>query len=230
MKKRNGTALIKSKLSGLMVVLLLGFGCNKGGEGPLPGDPCNPDVVHFTKDIQPILLSGCAYSGCHDSETAADDVILDTYDHTISTGDVTPGDANDSELYTVLMDNPEDIMPPPPDAPLSTQQIELIRKWIEQGAMNLECDAGCDNTNPTWTARIWPIVEANCRNCHSGNRPDGEIPLTSYPEVRASINQGEFLESMNSTPGFSPMPPAGLLSQCDIDAITIWIEDGALEN
>ena len=60
---------------------------------------CDPDTVYFHNDVLPILVSNCSTSGCHDSETASDGVILVDYVSVIETGKVKPGDPYDSELF-----------------------------------------------------------------------------------------------------------------------------------
>ncbi len=104
------------------------------------GNPCHPDTVYFERDILPVLRSSCAKAGCHDA-TPEDGVILDTYANVMATGDVRPGNPGGSDLYEVLIETrPDKRMPPPPQPPLSADQIEMIRKWILQGAKNLSCD------------------------------------------------------------------------------------------
>lgn len=106
----------------------------------ITGNPCHPDTVYFNRDVLPLLLSSCAYSGCHDAATALDGVILNNYENVIQTADVRPGNPNGSDLYEVLIeDNPSKRMPLGQD-PWSNDKIELVRKWILQGAKNLSCD------------------------------------------------------------------------------------------
>lgn len=88
------------------------------------------DEVFFSSDVQPILTK-CI--GCHNGTTSPDlregnsyDALIDEY--------VTPGDANNSDLYNYL---------PGPgsghhsvNVTLNIEEISLIKAWIDQGAKN----------------------------------------------------------------------------------------------
>jgi hypothetical protein len=107
---------------------------------PYTGE-CHPDTIYFNKDLLPLLVSSCARSGCHDADTQANGVRLTDYESVIETGDVRPGRPEDSDLYEVLVDDdPDDRMPPPPNEPLSSNQIEQFYTWIMQGALDLDCN------------------------------------------------------------------------------------------
>ena len=80
---------------------------------------CDPNLVYYVNDIQPILNSSCAYSGCHDVVTHADGVDLSSYDKVISTGEVQAGNPNGSELYEKIADGK---MPPSGPLPVNQQQ------------------------------------------------------------------------------------------------------------
>ena len=71
-------------------------------------------------------------SGCHSSTNPVDDIDLSSYAGIRS--EVRAGNPDESELYTVLFESGEDLMPPPPMAPLTDAQKERIRLWILQGA------------------------------------------------------------------------------------------------
>ena len=108
------------------------------------GTPCDPDVVYFDQDILPILRSNCAFSGCHDNNSAQDGVILTSYENVMLTADVEAFDLDGSDLYEVITDSdPDDRMPPAPNERLTSAQISKISEWILQGAKNEQCDAGC---------------------------------------------------------------------------------------
>ena len=122
-------------------------------------------------------------------------------------------------------------MPPPPNNPLSSEQVQKIRTWILQGALNNSCDAACDTTNVLFTDHIWKLVENNCLGCHSGGNPGGGIYLNNYASIVAAVESGKLWGAVNHLQGFSPMPKiANKLSKCNISQIRIWIEDGTPEN
>lgn len=198
-------------------------------------EPCDSNVVYFELEILPILVSNCAFSGCHDAASAQDGVILDSYANVITTADVEPFDLQDSEIYEVLVENDEEKrMPPIPTPPLAQDKIQLIAKWILQGAENLECDPdadGCETENISYSADIVPLLDTHCIGCHSGNPPLGGYDLSQHDGVKLVVDNGKMLDAIRWEPGTSNMPQGGeKLSDCAIDKIKSWIEAGALNN
>jgi len=98
------------------------------------------DSIDFARDIQPILNARC--TECHGGVKAAGGVSFVYEDRVINfEGEsgypvVKPGDVDESELfYRITTDDAADRMPPAKDhAPLSKNEIDLIEKWIGQGA------------------------------------------------------------------------------------------------
>ena len=153
----------------------------------------------------------------------------------IVTGDVEPFDLESSDLYEVLVDDDEgDRMPQAPRARLPQDQINLIATWILEGAENLSCDpaaGGCDTLDVSFAAVVKPIIETNCQGCHSGGSPSGGINLSDYVGIKARVDSGQLLGSIDWQDGFSRMPQgAAKLDQCKIDQITSWINAGADNN
>lgn len=194
--------------------------------------PCDPDSVYFQNEILPLILSSCATTDCHDKLTDEQEVLLVDYASIIQYGEIEPGNPNDSKLYEKIIDtDPDDRMPPPPANPLTNEQKNSIKKWIEQGAKNNFCDEDCDTTNVTYSGTIWPLIELNCYGCHSGSQPSGGILLVDYNSVVIQANNGKLFGAVNHDTGFEPMPKnAPKLSDCKIDQIKIWIEDGTPNN
>jgi len=198
-------------------------------------EPCDSNVVYFEMEILPILISNCAFSGCHDEASAEDGVILDSYENVITTADVEPFDLLHSEIYTVLVDDdPDQRMPPPPTATLDQGKIQLIAKWILQGAEDLECDPdaeGCETENISFSIDIVPVLDSHCIGCHAGNVPSGGIDLSNHAGVKIAADNGKLFGAINWDGSFSPMPQGGeQLSNCTIDKIKSWIDAGALDN
>src|SRR5918998_4010520 len=96
--------------------------------------------VRFNRDIRPILSENCF--ACHgpDEKKRKADLRLDTKDGLFTKLEngvpVVPGDVKNSEmLRRVTSHDEEDVMPPPKTGKkLTPQQVELLRKWVEQGA------------------------------------------------------------------------------------------------
>ena len=99
------------------------------------------EPVDFSRDIRPILSDRCFKCHGFDDETREADLGLHTFD--FATEDlggyqaIKPGDAGASEIMARMMtDDPDDVMPPASaNKPrLSPEELDLFRRWIEQGA------------------------------------------------------------------------------------------------
>lgn len=99
-----------------------------------------PDVVEFNRDIRPILSDNCFFCHGPDKNKRKADLRLDTAEGLVGkpgeSGTVTPGKPNDSELFRrITSTDPEQKMPPAEGTKsLTSRDIALIKKWIEQGA------------------------------------------------------------------------------------------------
>lgn len=199
--------------------------------GITSGWPCSPDTVYFQNQVLPLLISKCTQSGCHDVASHEDGVVLVDYQRVISTGKVKPFKPQDSELYEVIIDSdPDDRMPQAPNPPLTAAEKDLIKTWIEQGAKNTACNenfGSCDTTNITYTNGIAPLLSSRCTGCHSGANPQGNLKLTTYAEVKASVQSGALYGAVAHLPGYSAMPKGGTpLSPCFVSKIKSWIDAG----
>ncbi len=109
--------------------------------GNLGADPSANDPVDFNEDIRPILATNCLVCHGFDSSTREADLRLDIRQGALAARDasgsaaVAPGDANASLLLKkVSAVDPDDRMPPDGRPALSAHEIELFRRWINQGA------------------------------------------------------------------------------------------------
>ncbi len=106
---------------------------------PLHGH-IHADEIDFDRQIRPILANHCF--ACHgfDAHSRQADLRLDTRDGALTSGSgdaIVPGDPDASQLIQrVQHDDPGAIMPPPEfGKPLSTEQKQLLRDWIQAGAV-----------------------------------------------------------------------------------------------
>ncbi len=92
----------------------------------------------FEDAVKPILVSRCV--SCHNPEKIKGRLILSDYDNILKGGKsgagIVAGNVSRSELFRriSLPKEHEDFMPPEGKSPLSEQQIEIIKWWIEQEA------------------------------------------------------------------------------------------------
>ena len=187
--------------------------------------PCDPGIVDFTNEILPMIQSNCAMSGCHVGPNAADGINLSTYAGIME--EVKPGNPGGSELYEVLFETGDDLMPPPPMAALNATQKERIRLWIQQGANETNCAGACDSTSATtYAAVIAPMIQTNCIGCHQGAGASGGVQLTNYSEVSGAVNYLGLVDAVNGVNGRSQMPPSGRMSDCNVALLERWVRDG----
>lgn len=197
---------------------------------PIPG-PVPNNGVCFESDVLPLFQTNCAKSGCHDATSHVEDLVLDSYTNIVKKG-IVPGKANSSKLYEVLFKSGSDKMPPLPNADLTTDQKNLIGKWINEGAKNTtNCGSSCDSNQFKYAANIAPMMNTYCVGCHGGTAPSGNINLSIYNGVRQQALSGRLVGSVSHAPGFSAMPKsANKLSACQIAQINKWVNAGSLNN
>jgi len=96
--------------------------------------------LDFNRDIRPILSDKCFFCHGPDSHERKADLRLDTAEGATSDlggyAAVVPGDVEASELVVrILADDPDDLMPPEDShKKLKDDEIELLTRWIEEGA------------------------------------------------------------------------------------------------
>jgi uncharacterized membrane protein len=105
---------------------------------------CGKKPVSYQNDIQPILNANCIQ--CHGTDHPAASVVLTSYDSVMSAKVtkwkkpiIVAGNPSESWLYLRTgTTQPHFRMPPDTLSmtPLTDQQLELIGKWIQQGAKN----------------------------------------------------------------------------------------------
>lgn len=210
---------------------------NNGGSGGGGGGTPKDTTVCFQRDILPILQSSCAMSGCHDAQTREEGIELTSYQTLMASkggGLIRANNPDGSKLYKAITDSdPKDAMPPPPNLRLASDQIALIRRWIQEGAVNRDCskeETECDLQNITYSTTIAPILRNNCLGCHSGSAPVANLSLDGYTNVQRIANDGRLIGVVAHAQGFPAMPPTGTLSSCAVQQIEKWVQAGAPNN
>ncbi len=204
-------------------------GGNTGGNGVL----CDPDSVYFSNQILPILISNCTQSGCHNDQDREDGVVLTSYQNLmLSVEDVNSPDLGENHLTRVLVEDDLEDRMPFGKPPLPQEQINLINRWVQQGARNNACNenAGqCDTTNAKFSSFVQPLVQARCQGCHSGSSPQGGISLTNYTDIKAVANNGKLYDVVTRSSNW--MPKGGQkLDDCTTSKLKAWIDAGAPNN
>lgn len=184
-------------------------------------EPNLKDSICFSDDVMPILASSCAYSGCHDDTTREEGINLSSYQNLKAT-------ISGALLLQIIQETGDDIMPPDPAPKLSSNQINTIKKWVEQGMKSdIDCIGPCDTSNITFAGVIYPIIENSCKSCHSGET----ITFNSYTDVKAKVDDGMLYCAITHGQDCAAMPKnAAPLSACKIKLIKKWIDSGAPNN
>ncbi|HMO34751.1 MAG TPA: DUF1549 domain-containing protein, partial [Gemmatales bacterium] len=92
----------------------------------------------FEQQILPIFQKHCF--ACHDTKKQKSGLQLDVKSKAFAGGEsgkpaIKPGDAGSSELYRRLITTDSEEVMPPTKEKLTRQQVELIQKWIDAGAV-----------------------------------------------------------------------------------------------
>jgi hypothetical protein len=94
------------------------------------------EAVDFNRDIRPILSDKCFQCHGPDEETLEAGLRLDQRDSATGEGAIVPGKADGSELIArILTKDADEVMPPPKvKKPVTAEEAELLRRWIDEGA------------------------------------------------------------------------------------------------
>jgi mono/diheme cytochrome c family protein len=112
-----------SHASALPVLLVILFAAN-----PLAAEDA---ATHFA-EVASVFSRHCVR--CHNDIDQEGDFSLETVESLVGSGFVQPGDPT-SHLLSVIQRSGKDLPSMPKDAdPLSAEDVEIIRRWIEAGA------------------------------------------------------------------------------------------------
>ena len=140
--------------------------------------------VSFFRDIRPILQDRC--QGCHQPAKALGGLTLTSYATLIKGGEsgeagVVPGKPDDSELLSQILPSGNDPPAMPKGAPaLKPDQVDLVRRWIAEGAKDDTPDAAeiaVDRDHP-------PVYAAPPVITSLDYSPDGQLlAVSGFHEV-----------------------------------------------
>lgn len=155
------------------------------------------EKITFDQHIVPIFREKCG--SCHNANDKKGDLVLDNYGLAMqggASGEVvkTDGDASQSQLYLVIAHLSEPKMPPN-QPKLPEEQIALVKKWIEGGAL--------ENSGSKAKAKKNIAV---ARVEVSNQRPAGPPPMPeNYPlDPALSASRGNGVTALATNP-WSPL-------------------------
>jgi len=110
----------------------------------LGADPETPDAVDFVRDVQPILAKHCFE--CHGAEEQESGLRLDVRANAFEGGDsgkaIVPRKSGESALIARITSEDDAEVMPPEGERLSAREVDLLRNWIDQGAVWPDSAAG----------------------------------------------------------------------------------------
>lgn len=228
---------------------------------PRPDEP-----IDFTNHVLPILDERCF--SCHNAPYEKNGrtihpkagLRLDTHewvmkgnlDNTV----VEAGNLEDSYLYEVItLDQEDDMFMPPKGGALTAEQIDIIKRWIMEGAKASaaggEAMASDMSNGISFHQHIFPLIEERCLDCHSEPyvkngrtiHPKAGLRLDTYEAIIEGNLDGTIIEKGNAEESTlyavitldsddpEIMPPKGEpLTEDEINMFKQWIEEGAKEN
>ena len=91
----------------------------------------------------------------------------------------------------------------------------------------------CDTANVSYAATIQPILTQYCAlaGCHDATTPSFGYDFAVYAGAQMANTNGRLLGAINHSTGFQPMPKnMAKLSDCNINKLTAWVNQGAQNN
>jgi DNA-binding beta-propeller fold protein YncE len=162
-------------------------------------DDAPPD---FARQVTPILAKYCA--GCHNSTDKEGGLVLETFASLSRGGDngpvVVASDTAKSKLLLVLTGKAEPAMPPEGSEPPSAEEIGILQRWIEAGAIG----PADDSPAPTLSVPQIPLTAPARRAVFSAAwSADGKwVALGRYSRV-------ELISAESRLPSRTLAGPAG---------------------
>ncbi|MGH7168659.1 MAG: ankyrin repeat domain-containing protein [Gemmataceae bacterium] len=126
----------------LLVLAVLVAACTCGGASAQ-----EQAKIDFARDVQPLFKAHC--TGCHGPKKQNNGFRLDRRRDAMRGGTINmigPGNADASRLYLRLIGDRVGLQMPP-EGPLSSEQIKVIKAWIDQGAVWPDAVSG-DTSSP----------------------------------------------------------------------------------
>lgn len=134
-------------------------------------------VLTFERDVQPILNARC--TKCHGTTSRRADLSLVDFAALRRGGEsghvIEAGDASGSLLLELIEAS---AMPPDDEPPLQPEQVDVIRRWIESGAMS----TAQLNESPSEVRYqdIVPVILRRCVMCHGPEYQFGGLDLRQH--------------------------------------------------
>ena len=140
----------------------------------------------FSRDIRPILSGKCFQCHGPDREAREAELRLDRRQSAIDADVIVPGNPAESWILDVVTSDDPDLRMPAKGEPLSAEEIELLRAWIDSGA-EYEAHWAYQNPQlperPVVSDRSWPKSELDYFVLNRMERAGFEPEVMADPAV-----------------------------------------------
>jgi glucose/arabinose dehydrogenase len=160
-----------------------------------------PAAIDFQRDVQPIFKEHCVT--CHGPTQQFGGLRLDRRADALRGGtqtDIGPGNASGSRLYHRVIGTAFGQQMPPP-GPLTLEQTEIIRQWIDEGAVWPDAASG-----ETLPPPVDPDAVRLMRAIRNGDRAGIDAQLRGQPRLALSRGAG----------GATPLMAAALIGDATL--------------
>lgn len=217
----------------MFITSLLVISCSRDMTDP-PDNSCGSDV-DYVGTTKAIIDASCAYSGCHDGQSAGVPFNFTSFEGLQSVLD----NGTFSNRVFDLKDNPEIGMPPDRavdlggQADLAEEELELLMMWVDAGYPEFS-----QKLTASYDESIREIIDTNCAYgvCHNGS-PGVPGDYRSFEGLTRDIESGSFFQRVvvirdDPVQGMPPQRAEGPteLSEEEFQLILCWVENGYPES
>jgi hypothetical protein len=190
----------------LLPILLL------AGSAPA-ADPKKQDKLTYDDHVLPFLRDKCV--ACHNQDKKRGGLAVDSYSRLMEGGSggvvVKPGDPDGSPIYLAVAHKVEPFMPP--KSPMLAPQADLLRKWIEGGAL--------ENKGSKATVVKKPSVDIGLTSVVHG-KPEGPPPL---PPATLPLDPVVHTARANAVTALASSPWAPLIAVAGQKQVLLYNSD-----
>jgi ankyrin repeat protein len=176
--------------------------------------------IDFSRDVQPIFAERCYV--CHGPTQQMVGLRLDQKQSAFRVGPagpmILPGNSSESQLILRVTSSKEGFRMPPSGAPLTQQQVNTLRAWIDQGAEWPESSAASAQALTRETATT---LDPRSRAVFEAVRKGDTVSLQAMLSDRSLVN-------VRDTTAATPLMIAAL--DGDADSVKLLLESGADPN
>ena len=172
----------------------------------------------FEQRIRPLLANKCWE--CHGEETQESGLRLDGRDRMLRGGHsgkptIVPGKPDSSELMRRVRSDGEEQMPP--DEPLAAEEVDLLRRWIAEGAWWPK-ESGAKPQRGTWDVEFEKVRREHWALQPLTMPPRPSVRHRTWPRTELDFYVLASLEAA----GLEPSPPADRRTLIRRVTIDLW--------